>query len=256
MWNRPDVDFVQSQDVPWQQVPDGAFGAAQGGRKKVLSRDAGTGAETALHRLTGRHQGVLSAGVDLYVVAGEGRLDGEPLRTGDYVYAPAGSALDLVASVRGLTVYAGFWGAPGFAGGAGSGEPPLLITPELEPWIPAGWSGETKLEAGAMSKTLRSDGEVFIYLAAMLPGWKSPMAEAHPVYEESFKIYGDVLMGPLGVIREGGYFFRSPGVFHGPLYSRGGTMSFIRSDAAPTTEYRAPQPGETWDELSERAYVR
>lgn len=256
MWNRPDVDFVQSQDVPWQSVPDGAFGAAQGGRKRVLSRDAGAGAETALHRLTGHHRGVLSAGVDLFVVAGEGLLDGEPLRTGDYVHARAGSALDLVASVRGLTVYAGFWGEPGFAPGTGSGEPLLRITTERQEWVPAGWSGEVRLEPGAMSKTLRSDGDVHIYLAAMMPGWKSPMAEAHPVYEESFKIYGDVLMGPLGVIREGGYFFRSPGVFHGPLYSRGGTMSFIRSDAAPTTEYRDPGPGDTWDELSERAYVR
>jgi hypothetical protein len=89
----------------------------------------------------------------------------------------------------------------------------------------------------------------------MMPGWKSSLEESHPVYEESFKVFGDVLMGSRGVIRAGGYFFRSPDVFHGPLYSRGGTMSFIRSDAAPTTEYRQPGPGATWDELSAHAYV-
>jgi hypothetical protein len=71
----------------------------------------------------------------------------------------------------------------------------------------------------------------------------------------SYKIYGDVLMGARGVMREGSYFFRSPGVFHGPLYSRGGTMSFIRSDAAITTEYRDPAPGGAWDELARQAYV-
>ena len=32
-------------------------------------------------------------------------------------------------------------------------------------------------------------------------------------------------------------------------------MSFIRSDAAPTTEYRNPGPGGSWDELSESAYA-
>ncbi|MEU6796765.1 hypothetical protein ABZ907_34155 [Nonomuraea wenchangensis] len=255
MWNRPDVDFVQSQDVPWQAVAEGGFGAAQGGRRRLLSRDAGTGAETAIHRLTGRHSGVLDSAVDMFVIGGEGLLDGEPLRVGDYVYAKAGTALDLVASARGLTIYCGFWGPSGFAPGTGSGEPLLRIATEREPWVPAGWSGEVPLEAGAMSKVLRSDDTVFVYLAGMMPGWKSPMEEAHPQYEESFKIYGDVLMGPLGVIRAGGYFFRSPHVFHGPLYSRGGTMSFIRSDAAPTTEYRAPGPGGAWDELSATAYV-
>lgn len=254
MWNRPDVDFIQSQDLPWQTVPAGDFGSAQSGLKKTLSRDAGTGAETALHRITGRHRGVLASAVDMFVVGGEGLLDGEPLRVGDYVYAKAGTALDLIASVRGLVVYCGFWGPPGFAPGTGSGEPLLRIATERVPWVPAGWSGDVELEPGAMSKVLRDDDDAYVYLAAMLPGWKSPMEEAHPVYEESFKIYGDVLMGPLGVIRAGGYFFRSPGVFHGPLYSRGGTMSFIRSNAAPTTEYRTPGPGMRWDELSVSAY--
>jgi len=255
MWNRPDVDFIQSQDLPWQPVPEGEFGFAQGGLKKVLSRDATDGAETALVRLTGRHRGVLASAVDIYVLSGEGVLDGEPLKVNDYVYAKAGTEIDLTASPRGLVLYCGFWGAPGFASGTGSGEPLLRIATERIPWVPAGWSGEVRLEPGAMSKVLRHDDTAYIYLAAMLSGWKSPMEEAHPVYEESFKIYGDVLMGPLGVMRAGGYFFRSPDVFHGPLYSRGGTMSFIRSDAAPTTEYRTPGPGGRWDELSESAYA-
>jgi hypothetical protein len=106
-----------------------------------------------------------------------------------------------------------------------------------------------------MLKTLRHDDRAYIYLAAMMPGWRSESEEAHPVYEESYKIYGDVLMGARGVMREGSYFFRSPGVFHGPLYSRGGTMSFIRSDATTTTEYRDPAPGGAWDELARQAYV-
>ena len=111
-----------------------------------------------------------------------------------------------------------------------------------------------ELEPGAMVKELRRSDEVYIYLAAMLPGWRSELEESHPVYEESFKIYGDVLMGSRGVMREGAYFFRAPDVFHGPLYSRTGTMSFIRSDAATTTTYREPAVGGTWAELARDAY--
>ena len=97
-------------------------------------------------------------------------------------------------------------------------------------------------EPGVAVKTLRNADGAFIYLAAMMPGWKCTSEESHPVYEESFKVYGDVLMGARGVIRQHGYFYRSPGVFHGPLYSRGGTMSFIRSDGprAPSTGSRRP----------------
>lgn len=255
MWNRDDVDFVQTQDLPSERVAEGLFGARGAGRKRVLSVDHGDGAETALHRVTEPQRGVLTAGADVYVVRGDGLLGGRPLRTGHYVHVPAGAAIDLVPSVLGLDLYVGSWGTPSLDEGPGNGAAVTHTDTERMEWVPAGWSGETPLEVGAMSKVLRDDDEAFIYLAAMVPGWKSPSEESHPQYEESFKLYGDVLMGSRGVIREGGYFYRSPDVFHGPLYSRGGTMSFIRSDAATTTTYRDPAPGGAWDELSRAAYA-
>jgi hypothetical protein len=255
MWNRSDVDFIHSADVPWSPVPAGELGAAAGGRKRLLSRDPGDGAETFLLQLRAAHRGVLPAEADLYVVSGSGTLDGEPLEVNDYVHVPAGATVDIAPSVRGLTLYCGFWGTPVFLDGEDSGVRAALTHTELVKWTAATWSGDTPLDPGAMLKVLRHDERVYIYLAAMMPGWRSADEEAHPVYEESFKIYGDVLMGARGVMREGAYFFRSPEVFHGPLYSRGGTMSFIRSDAAPTTEYRTPPPGGAWDELARVAYA-
>ncbi|MCS7475702.1 DUF4437 domain-containing protein [Umezawaea endophytica] len=254
MWDRSDVDFIQSSEVPWLAVADGEFGAASGGRKRLLSRDPGDGAETSVVRLVDRHRGVFASEVDLFVLSGSGTLDGNPLEVNDYVHVLAGTAVDLVAGPRGLVLYCGFWGPPAFGAGEG-GEQATVTRTELLKWKPAEWSGDVKLDPGAMAKPLREDDRAFIYLAGMMPGWRSEAEEAHPVYEESFKIYGDVLMGARGVMREGAYFFRSPDVFHGPLYSRGGTMSFIRSDKATTTEYRDPPAGGAWDELARQAYA-
>lgn len=254
MWNRSDVDFVHTADLPWELPGESEFGFAGGGRKRVLSRDPGDGAETAVHRIADRQRGVLAAEADVYVLAGSGVLNGRPIEVNDYLHVDAGSIVDLRPGVRGLVLYCGFWATPALADGDGPDGVTVTATESLK-WTPATWSGEVELAPGAMLKTLRHDDRAYIYLAAMMPGWRSESEEAHPVYEESFKIYGDVLMGARGVMRDGSYFFRSPDVFHGPLYSRGGTMSFIRSDAATTTEYRDPPPGGAWNELARQAYV-
>lgn len=255
MWNRSDVDFIDSAQVPWERPADGEFGFAGGGRRRLLSRDPADGAETVVARVVDPQRGVLAAEADIYVLSGGGVCNGEPIGVNDYVHVAAGARVDLVPGVRGLVLYAGFWATPTFGPGDGDqGAVSVTHTERLE-WTPATWSGEVALAAGAMLKTLREDDRAYIYLAAMMPGWRSESEEAHPVYEESYKVYGDVLMGSRGVMREGSYFFRSPGVFHGPLYSRGGTMSFIRSDATTTTEYRDPPPGGAWDELARQAYV-
>ncbi|GAB1513306.1 DUF4437 domain-containing protein [Actinophytocola sp. KF-1] len=255
MWNRSDVDFIDSADVPWERPAEGEFGFLGGGRKRVLSRDLTDGAETAVQRVVDPQRGVLAAEADIYVLSGGGVLNGEPIEVNDYVHVAAGAELDLVPGVRGLVLYCGFWAPPAFGPGDGERNAVTVTHTERLQWTPATWSGEVELRPGAMLKTLRKDDRAYIYLAAMMPGWRSESEEAHPVYEESYKIYGDVLMGARGVMREGSYFFRSPGIFHGPLYSRGGTMSFIRSDATTTTEYRDPAPGGAWDELARQAYV-
>lgn len=256
MWNRPDVDFIQTQDVPWERVPDGDFGACGGGLKRVLSRDDQAGAETAVVQVRDLQRGVTRSDVDLYVCSGAGTVNGETVTTGDYVYVPAGTPVDLQPSVKGLTVYSGFWGPATLDGDgeAATDEPILRVHPDEERWVGATWSGDTELLPGAMVKRLRQAEGVNIYLAAMLPGWRCEAEESHPVYEESFKIYGDVLMGARGVMRDGAYFYRSPDVFHGPLYSRTGTMSFIRSNGPTTTTYRDPGPGGSWEELAAHAY--
>mgnify|MGYP006160460299 CR=1 FL=1 len=48
---------------------------------------------------------------------------------------------------------------------------------------------------------------------------------------------GYLLLGRRGVVRPGGYFFRSPGSWHGPLYSHTGNVSLIRKNALGSTTY-------------------
>lgn len=48
MWNRENVEFIQSQDLAWEHVPAGEFGAAGSGVRKLLSEDKEDGAITSL----------------------------------------------------------------------------------------------------------------------------------------------------------------------------------------------------------------
>ncbi|MGW9350674.1 DUF4437 domain-containing protein [Nocardiopsis flavescens] len=254
MWDRNDVDFADTHLLPWERVPDGEFGAAGGGVHRVLSTSLSGPARTTVTRVRERQSGTLAADLDLYVLAGSGTLNGAPVGQADYLYLPAGTAVDLAPAVVGLTLYCGFWGAAALLPEEGSAAGAVHLRTEELDWDSPGWSGDVALRPGALVKRLRDDDRAHIYLAAMVPGWRSEMEESHPVYEESYKVYGDILMGARGVMREGSYFFRSPDVYHGPLYSRGGTMSFIRSNAPTTTDYRTPPTGGNWDELAHRAY--
>ena len=51
--------------------------------------------------------------------------------------------------------------------------------------------------------------------------------EIHPVVEEAYVIAG-ALCGPHGTMNPGAYFWRPPGIAHGPFGSRTGSLSLIR----------------------------
>lgn len=255
MWNRRDVEGLQTQDLPWDRVPATDLGSVGSGRRRVVSEDPDDDAITLVQRFTDRQRGVLISELDLFAVTGSAVLNSRAVRAGRYVHVPAGTTVDLQPQPDGFTAYCGYWGAPTLEPGE-AGDPAAIEVVDTDDlsWDMPEWSGETQLETGAAVKWLRREEGAVVYLAAMLPGWKCSLEEAHPVYEESFKLTGTILMGDRGVNVAGGYFFRSPDVFHGPLYSQHGTMSFIRSDAPPTTVYQQPPETRGWRELSAVAY--
>lgn len=252
MWQRPDVDFIQTQDVAWQPIPDGTFAA--GGQHRVLSEDPEDGAHTAIVRFRNLVHGRLAAGADVFVLEGSGTLNGATVHPLDYLFLRPDTTVQWDPSSR-TTIYFGPFGAP-LLDRPERGEVPALevVASENLPWVSAGWADTDTLEPGAAMKWLRRDGPGMVLLAAMLPGWKSRFIESHPIYEESFKLTGDILMGRRGVMHPGAYFYRGPDVAHGPLYSRTGTMSLIRWSAPATSVFVEPTADSRWEVLAQGAY--
>lgn len=236
MWNRPDVDFIASQDLPWSSVPAGLFGADHGGGlRKTLSVDEEDGARTDLIAFTNRQRGVLRHSCDFFVLAGRGMVNDQPYAPGTYLYAEAMTELDWVPGPGRTVLFFGPHGSPEFEPGQGSGKLTVLQESRDE-WTSMSWRGDEPQPADVKIRWLRRDDTGIVFLVGMLPGYRAPMEEKHPVYEESFKIAGDLLLGRRGVVKPGGYFFRSPETWHGPLYSRTGNLSLIRKNAHGSTD--------------------
>jgi hypothetical protein len=240
---------VASQDLPWNTVPPGDLGSqGGGGLRKTLSRDAGDGAQTDLLAINDRQSGVLGSACDFYVLSGRGEICGQPYHPGTYVFAPDESEVAWQPAAGRTVLFAGHHGPPEFAS-ASSSSAVTVKGPYREEWVDMSWRGDEAQPADVKIRWLRNDAAGTVFLVGMLPGYRAPLEEMHPVYEESFKITGDLLLGRRGVVRPGGYFFRSPGSWHGPLYSHTGNVSLIRKNGLGSTTYRPPSRGSDLDDL-------
>ena len=257
MWDRPDVDFIATQDLPWTPVPRGELGSDAGGSlRKTLSRDPGDGAQTDLLAITDTQRGVLASACDFYVLSGRGTVGGRPYGPGTFVFAPALSEVAWEPGAGRTVLFAGHHGAPAVTGSHDDDRPDgpagaevVVLPPDREAWVSMSWRGGEAQPADVRIRWLRQDDSGIVFLVGMLPGYVAPLEEMHPVYEESFKVSGDLLLGRRGVVRPGGYFFRSPGSWHGPLYSHTGNVSLIRKNGLGSTTYRDPLPGCDLDTL-------
>jgi hypothetical protein len=86
---------------------------------------------------------------------------------------------------------------------------------------------------GISRKDLRRDPETGerTFLSMVLPHSEPPgregPQESHPVVEEAYLISGS-LTGPQGTMEPGAYFWRPPGIAHGPFGTRWGCVNLIR----------------------------
>lgn len=248
MWKRHDVDFIESKDIPWTLVPQGELGG--GDRQRILSEALDSPAKSVVLQLHNEYHGVLTDGADIFVLEGYGTVNGQEFGPHHYLYVPAGAKLDIVPGPSRVTLFVGYFGAATLDRDAEPGNEGIqhLDVASL-PWAPPEWNGDVELEPGVFVKWLRRGpvGEVFV--TAMLPGWTSPVEERHPIYEESFRLYGDLLQGRRGRMGPGGYSYRSPMVWHCPMGTHGGTFTLIRSSAPITSEYRESTVGSYADLL-------
>lgn len=256
MWDRQSVDFISSQDLSWCTIEAGRFGGEEAGLVKVLSRSVNSDAETSIIRVTSPVVGRLASAVDLYVLSGHATLNSRPLPPGAFVHVPQDAQVRLVPVIGPLTLYCGSFGSLAMTPDDAKGDDLNIVDVDALPWTDMGWRGDEEANPAVKIKWLRREGDLGIaFVVAMLPGWRSEREEKHPVYEESFKLYGDLLLGRRGVLRPGGYFFRGPESWHGPLYSRTGNMSLIRKNAFGSTDYRSPEGAFDLDSLIARSYV-
>lgn len=240
MTGRPHIEFVQTQCLPWRRIGSGL--ARPDAEYKLLSRDSETGACTVLMRYPPgwSREGPehIEADEEFYVLEGDLRMDDQVYAADSYAFLPAGWTRQHMDSRAGCVILAFYDREPKLIGTAGDGE--AEKSPRAVPFLNAAampWDmtlNDPKLRhLGISRKNLRTDpvsGERS-FLSLILPqaapaGGKGPQ-EIHPVVEEAYVIAGS-LTGPQGTMHPGAYFWRPPGIAHGPFGARWGAVSLIR----------------------------
>lgn len=248
---RPHIESIQAQLIPWTKSV-----ARPGAEVRTLSEDPDTGACSAMLRYPAgwsRPQPEAAlADEELFVLDGALEISGERYGLHDYAYLPAGYPRTGMAAPGGAIVLTFFNAAPkvrALTEHKGGYDEALLIkkigTLDMT-WFRGDLPDETNAgdemahyEFGV--KRLRIDPHTeessFLFSASpqtFPPGWKGKQ-ETHPVVEESFVVMGEMI-GPKERRSEGAYFWRPPGILHGPYGSLKGCVSFIRTVGGPLVD--------------------
>lgn len=237
---RPHVEFIQSQIIPFTQ---GLYGGARPEiETRILSIDSDDGSSSTTLRYpagwarTTPH--TLDVDEEIFVLEGAVEINGRAYGKHAYAHLPKGYLRESHGSATGAVVLTFFSGEPH----ASDNSAPtadfddrrlmeyvdtLTMSPHMGPrkhmnsvdWDPSGTTHKKLYEEP-------ETGEL-TWLIGMAPGWWTAKAEIHPVVEEEFAILGDICF-PIGVMRDGGYFWRPPGIQHGPFATWGGALHLCR----------------------------
>lgn len=240
MLERGHIEFVQAQQLPWRRIGHGL--ARPDVEYKLLSRDGDDGACSLLMRYPAgwSREGPehILADEEIFVIEGALEMDGHRYGPDCYGFLPAGWTRHRMAAPTGCVMLAFYNREPELVARAGDGtaEASPRAVPMLDSAVMA-WDltlNDPNLKhLGIGRKNLRTDPETgertflsLILPQAAPPGNAGPQ-EIHPVVEEAYVIGGD-LTGPHGTMRPGAYFWRPPGIAHGPFGARWGAIALIR----------------------------
>ncbi len=242
---RAHVEFIQAQVVPWSSGFTG--GSREGVESKILSFDPDSGAMTAIVRYPPgwTHDAeCLAADEEFFVFEGALVFGGLAYTPYHYAYLPSGHERGPAAAPDGAVVLTFFESAPRpaepgerFRENAGAVE---CLDANVLAWGPG--KDEPNLSGNRMSKTLRidPDTEDRTWLSTVGPGSRDEgdraRVETHPVVEEMYLLSGD-LAGNAGLMKPGAYFWRPPGIRHGPYGSRTGFLSLFRCKDGPLVNF-------------------
>jgi hypothetical protein len=238
MLNRDHIEFIQAQMLPWRRIGPGL--ARPDAEYKLLSRDAVTGACTVLMRYPKgwRREGPehILASEEFYVLDGAFALNDILYRPDCYAYLPARMTRTSMAAQDGATLLSFFDREPDIVAGEGEDDKTqqavLYFDAADAPWDMT-LNDPNLSHLGISRKNLRTDpvtGErtfLSLVLPHALPSGAEGPQETHPCVEEAYVIAGS-LAGPHGVMHPGAYFWRPPGIAHGPFGARWGCVSLIR----------------------------
>lgn len=251
--SRPFIEFVQAQALQWHSGLAGD--ARRGVDVRRLSHDRDTGACSLVLRYPAGWQSPephhLDVDEEIFVLHGDLQIGPTTYSDKCYAHLPAGYDRRSARSEHGAVVLTFFSGEPRYiAGVAPTG---LLDASRLVEYVD-GYSGEwggnfhPQFPPGAGRKFLRRDpidGEE-TWLLGTMPLRSGRRPEKHPVVEEMFLLSGE-LVGHVGVMQAGAYFWRPPEEWHGPFGSPTGNLMLFRTKGGPlSTVYTEHQVEFTW----------
>jgi hypothetical protein len=229
---RPHIEFVQCQNIAWQQGPDGTL-------MKLLNADPDSTAATMLIQYPAgwvAPKTLADAPAEEWFVL-EGAVETDAGRHGRHAYAfrPAGAGGGLSGSRLGATLIMFRYAVGDRDTLAGVAEP-IDIDTRMMPWDVSTYDpklSHLRLARKVLRMGPNDSGRTFL-LAGLphgIPAVDSLPAETHRHCEEGFMIHGEIF-APEGVMRAGSYFFRPPGIVHGPHVSETGFFQLMRSPGA------------------------
>ena len=261
---RPHIEFIQSQAVPWSDnLWSGRF---EGTAVRILSEDGETGAASTMvrypagwSRSSAEH---LSADEELLVLGGDLEINGVQYDELCYAHIPAGHTRRDASSRNGAVVLTFVSGRPETLAGEGPDDDAERLVEKVDV---LGTKLDTSLrelgvdvdEGDGMLDGFRKFSRIICredphthdqtWVLSAPPLWRNDVIEIHPVVEEMYLVTGD-LTGDTGLMKPGAYFWRPPGMPHGPFGSKTGNLLFFRTQGGPlSTDF---QPGEhlfSWD---------
>ena len=250
--SRPFIEFVQAQALPWRDGIPG--GARPGVSSRLLSIDEQSGASSLLVRYppgwSDAEPQILDCDEELFVLDGDLRVGAVEHRPRTYAHLPSGYVRDGMRSAAGAVVLSFFSGEPAprsASDGVGCDETRLVQYVDA---VAGDWGAgfHPQFPPGAGRKFLRRDphdGEETWVLGTM-PLRNGRRPEKHPVVEEMFLLSGE-LVGHVGVMQAGAYFWRPPEEWHGPFGSLTGNLMLFRTKGGPlSTVYTEHEVDFSW----------
>jgi len=246
MGARPHIEYIQAQVLPWQTVAPA--GARPGADARVLSAETDRPEDGPCSLLLRYPRGwrldethSLACEEEFLVLDGAIRIGAQAFSRRGYGFLPAGFSRAGMAAPDGAVVLTFFEGPQARrAGPAGGHDAARLVVHDTEAMRFNSDFDHSLTGSGIGMKRLREDPVTRERSWILTKGADrredlppTGRLERHPdCAEEMFLLEGG-LNWPQGPMRAGAYFWRPPGILHGPGASLAGYQAFFRSRGGP-----------------------